>query len=65
LAALPEPYREAIVLRDINDLSYREIAEVVGAPIGTVMSRLGRARGMLREAWLKSEHEPEIKERSI
>jgi RNA polymerase sigma-70 factor, ECF subfamily len=65
VAALPEPYREAIVLRDINDLSYREIAEVVGAPIGTVMSRLGRARGMLREAWLKSEHEPEIKERSI
>jgi RNA polymerase sigma-70 factor, ECF subfamily len=65
VAALPEPYREAIVLRDINDLSYREIAEVVGAPIGTVMSRLGRARGMLREAWLNSEHEPEIKERSI
>ena len=42
--ALPAPFREAIVLRDINDLSYREIAEVVGAPIGTVMSRLGRAR---------------------
>jgi RNA polymerase sigma-70 factor (ECF subfamily) len=65
LAALPEPYREAIVLRDINDLSYREIAEVVGAPIGTVMSRLGRARSMLRAAWLKSEHEPEIEERSL
>jgi RNA polymerase sigma-70 factor, ECF subfamily len=64
VAALPEPFREAIVLRDINDLSYREIAEVVGAPIGTVMSRLGRARSMLREAWLKSEHEPECKERS-
>jgi RNA polymerase sigma-70 factor (ECF subfamily) len=65
LAALPEPFREAIVLRDINDLSYREIAEVVGAPIGTVMSRLGRARSMLRAAWLKSEHEPEIEERSL
>jgi RNA polymerase sigma-70 factor (ECF subfamily) len=63
VAALPAPFREAIVLRDINDLSYREIAEVVGAPIGTVMSRLGRARSMLREAWLKSEHEPKIEER--
>jgi RNA polymerase sigma-70 factor, ECF subfamily len=62
--ALPAPFREAIVLRDINDLSYREIAEVVGAPIGTVMSRLGRARSMLREAWLKSEREPQIEERS-
>ena len=65
LAALPEPFREAIVMRDINDLSYQEIAEVVGAPIGTVMSRLGRARSMLRAAWLKSEHEPEIEERSL
>jgi RNA polymerase sigma factor (sigma-70 family) len=62
--ALPEPFREAIVLRDINDLSYREIAVVVGAPIGTVMSRLGRARSLLREAWLKSEHEPQCEERS-
>jgi RNA polymerase sigma factor (sigma-70 family) len=62
--ALPAPFREAIVLRDVNDLSYREIAEVVGAPIGTVMSRLGRARGMLREAWLKSEHGPQYEERS-
>jgi RNA polymerase sigma-70 factor (ECF subfamily) len=64
VAALPAPFREAIVLRDINDLSYREIAEVLGAPIGTVMSRLGRARSMLREAWLKSEHEPQCEERS-
>jgi RNA polymerase sigma-70 factor (ECF subfamily) len=59
VAALPEPFREAIVLRDINDLSYREIAEVIGAPIGTVMSRLGRARSLLRAAWLNSEHEPQ------
>jgi RNA polymerase sigma-70 factor (ECF subfamily) len=64
VAALPAPFREAIVLRDINDLSYREIAEVLGAPIGTVMSRLGRARSMLREAWLRSEHEPQCEERS-
>jgi RNA polymerase sigma-70 factor (ECF subfamily) len=65
LAALPEPFREAIVLRDINDLSYREIADVIGAPVGTVMSRLARARGLLRDAWLRSEHEPECEERSL
>jgi RNA polymerase sigma-70 factor (ECF subfamily) len=65
LAALPEPFREAIVLRDINDLSYREIAEVIGAPVGTVMSRLARARSMLRDAWLRSEHEPQCEERSL
>jgi len=57
VAALPDPFREAIVLRDINDLSYRDIARVTGAPVGTVMSRIARARSMLREAWLKSEHE--------
>jgi RNA polymerase sigma-70 factor (ECF subfamily) len=47
LADLPAPYREAIVLRDINDLSYREIAQAIDAPLGTVMSRLARARGRL------------------
>jgi RNA polymerase sigma-70 factor (ECF subfamily) len=41
-----------IVLREINDLSYRDIAEVIGAPVGTVMSRLARARSILRTAWL-------------
>jgi RNA polymerase sigma factor (sigma-70 family) len=51
IAALPAQYREAIVLRDINDLSYREIADVLGVPLGTVMSRLARAREMLRERW--------------
>ena len=39
------------MLRDINNLSYREIAEVAGIPLGTVMSRLARARSMLRAAW--------------
>jgi RNA polymerase sigma-70 factor, ECF subfamily len=57
VAALPEPFREAIVLREINDMSYRDIADIVGAPVGTVMSRLARARGMLREAWRKAEAE--------
>jgi RNA polymerase sigma-70 factor (ECF subfamily) len=51
VAALPVPFREAVVLRDINGLSYREIAEVVGVPVGTVMSRLARARSMLRARW--------------
>ena len=51
IAALPPAFREAIVLRDINNLSYREIADVVGIPVGTVMSRLARARSMLRAAW--------------
>jgi RNA polymerase sigma-70 factor (ECF subfamily) len=55
VSALPDAFREAIVLREINGLSYREIAEIVGAPVGTVMSRLARARSMLRAAWLAVE----------
>jgi RNA polymerase sigma-70 factor (ECF subfamily) len=55
--ALAEPFKETFVLREINNLSYREIADAVGAPVGTVMSRLARARAMLRSAWLK-EQEP-------
>ena len=51
VTALPAPFREAVVLRDINDLSYRDIAEVTGVPVGTVMSRLARARSMLRARW--------------
>jgi RNA polymerase sigma-70 factor, ECF subfamily len=50
--ALTEPFKETFVLREINNLSYREIAQAVGAPVGTVMSRLARARAMLRSAWL-------------
>src|SRR5262249_30328379 len=40
IATLPEEFREVLVLREMEDLSYREIAEVTGAPVGTVMSRL-------------------------
>jgi RNA polymerase sigma-70 factor (ECF subfamily) len=50
VAALPIEFREVIVLREIEDLSYREISDVVGVPIGTVMSRLARARKRLSEA---------------
>lgn len=45
--ALPDPFREALVLRELEDMSYREISEITGAPIGTVMSRLARARRLL------------------
>jgi len=54
---LPDPYREALVLRELNDLSYREIADVIGAPVGTVMSRLARARSLLRDAWIAAGNE--------
>jgi RNA polymerase sigma-70 factor (ECF subfamily) len=49
LAELPPAFREVLVLREIEDLSYRDIAEVTGAPIGTVMSRLSRGRAELRK----------------
>ena len=51
VAALAEPFRETFVLREIHDLSYREIADVADVPVGTVMSRLARARGLLKDAW--------------
>lgn len=50
VAALPAHYREVIVLREIDELDYREIARIVDAPIGTVMSRLARARRLLMRA---------------
>jgi RNA polymerase sigma-70 factor (ECF subfamily) len=55
LAQLPPTFREVLVLREVNDLSYREIAEVLDAPVGTIMSRLARARALLRAAWM-AEH---------
>jgi RNA polymerase sigma-70 factor, ECF subfamily len=53
IESLPVQYREALVLRELNDLSYREIADLTGMPIGTVMSRLARARDMLKKLWLE------------
>jgi RNA polymerase sigma factor (sigma-70 family) len=55
IASLPEEFRETLILREMEELSYREIADAVGVPIGTVMSRLARARAMLREKWLGSD----------
>jgi RNA polymerase sigma factor (sigma-70 family) len=48
LEQLPQAFREVVVLKDIEELSYREIADVVGIPVGTVMSRLARGRRLLR-----------------
>jgi RNA polymerase sigma-70 factor (ECF subfamily) len=51
---LPMEYREVLLLREVEDLSYKEIAEVSGVPIGTVMSRLARARLALRKLWFEA-----------
>lgn len=48
---LPAEYREVLLLREVEDLAYKEIAAVSGVPIGTVMSRLARARLALRKLW--------------
>ena len=48
LAELPEEFREVIVMRELEGMGYKEIAEVAGIPIGTVMSRLARARQCLQ-----------------
>jgi RNA polymerase sigma-70 factor (ECF subfamily) len=53
IAALPSAFRETLVLREMEELSYQQIAEITGVPIGTVMSRLARARGLLQKAWAK------------
>jgi RNA polymerase sigma-70 factor, ECF subfamily len=54
LAELPAPLREVVVLREIEGLSYKEIAVVIDAPIGTVMSRLARGRADLRRTLRQS-----------
>ena len=52
IEAMPEPFREAVVLRDIEELSYAEVAEVTCVPVGTVMSRLSRGRSILAKELL-------------
>ena len=61
IATVPEKYRLALVLRDLDGLAYEEIAQVLGIPGGTVRSRINRARGMLRRKLiplLRREGEP-------
>ena len=52
---LPAHYREVVILRELEEMSYHEIAEVVGVPIGTVMSRLARGRQVLQAEWRQAE----------
>jgi RNA polymerase sigma-70 factor (ECF subfamily) len=51
LTALPAEHREVLVLREIEEMNYRDIAKVTQVPIGTVMSRLARARSALKARW--------------
>ncbi len=50
LLSLPDAFREVVVLRCVEGFSYQEVASIVGCPAGTVMSRLGRARALLRQS---------------
>ena len=63
--AIPEPFREAVVLRDLEDMSYAEIAEVTAVPVGTVMSRLSRGRAMLAKELLPQRKAEDEQSRSV
>ena len=65
LSSLPDRFHQVLVLREIEGLSYRELAEVTGIPIGTVMSRLSRARVALRGALDSQQQEPGTSSRSV
>jgi len=56
MSRLPDQVHELLVLREVEGLSYRELADAIGIPIGTVMSRLSRARGALRNALEHVQH---------
>jgi len=61
IAGMPEPFREAIILRELDALSYREIASITDVPIGTVMSRLARARLLLATMFLSRDRKEECR----
>jgi len=61
IAALPVAYREVLVLRELEDLSYNDIARIADIPVGTVMSRLARARGLMREALTSASTRPVLR----
>lgn len=63
IAALAPAFREVIVLREIEEMRYEDIARIAGVPVGTVMSRLSRARAMLRHA-LREERPVTLHERT-
>ena len=58
LDALPEAFREAVWLRDVEEFPYAEIAEMLGIPVGTVMSRISRGRRMLYDKMVNKDVEP-------
>jgi RNA polymerase sigma-70 factor (ECF subfamily) len=65
IEAIPEPFREAVVLRDLEELSYAEIAQVTSVPVGTVMSRLSRGRAMLAKELLPAGQAEGERSRSV
>jgi RNA polymerase sigma-70 factor (ECF subfamily) len=60
LSKLPRALREMLVLRELEGLSYRQISEIAAVPIGTVMSRLARARVQFQAAWRQEMNDQEI-----
>jgi RNA polymerase sigma factor (sigma-70 family) len=57
LNAMPRPMREILILRELEELSYHQISEITALPIGTVMSRLARARRAFKDAWRRATEE--------
>ena len=57
IAALPEEFREVVILRELEEMSYRDIAAATGTPIGTVMSRLARGRALLKAELTGGSHD--------